>query len=294
MVHIVTMEERPESEHELISGNEEGPAPALAVALEDPGSMHVHKVKPAHGWKEFLNEILIIVIGVLIALGLEQFAEEMHWRNKVSDAEERLKTEATANFSYDAEQVIVTPCILAQLDHIRNHLVSAEAKPLPADDFLNNEAVLRLPTRPWAKGTWEELEQDGTGAHFSMERQRYLGGLYHLVESMIDAVAQSGNASGRLLATSYGAPFSPETREALLMTVSEQYRRTQYMDRIALQQMGALRDMKLAPAPAQVNVFLHRMTFASNTMGFCRDRHMRLADWRAELGKIPPLGQRPY
>lgn len=37
--------------------------------------MHFHLPKPLHGWREFAGEVGIIVIGVLIALSAEQFAE---------------------------------------------------------------------------------------------------------------------------------------------------------------------------------------------------------------------------
>lgn len=47
--------------------------------------MHVHIPKPTHGWQAFLNEIFIIVIGVLIALGFQALVEEVHWWDKVQD-----------------------------------------------------------------------------------------------------------------------------------------------------------------------------------------------------------------
>ena len=34
--------------------------------------MHLQLPKPLHGWREFAGEVGIIVLGVLIALGLEQ------------------------------------------------------------------------------------------------------------------------------------------------------------------------------------------------------------------------------
>ena len=42
--------------------------------------MHVHLPKPFHGWREFIGEVGIIVIGVLIALSAEQFVEFVHDR----------------------------------------------------------------------------------------------------------------------------------------------------------------------------------------------------------------------
>jgi isocitrate dehydrogenase len=38
----------------------------------------VHLPKPLHGWREFVGEVGIIVLGVLIALGAEQVAETIH------------------------------------------------------------------------------------------------------------------------------------------------------------------------------------------------------------------------
>lgn len=45
--------------------------------------MDIHKPKPVHNLREFASEIVIIVIGVLIALGLEQAVEAWHWAHEV-------------------------------------------------------------------------------------------------------------------------------------------------------------------------------------------------------------------
>ena len=46
--------------------------------------MHIHLAKPLHGWRALAGEIEIIVVGVLIALSAEQFAEFVHDRAQVS------------------------------------------------------------------------------------------------------------------------------------------------------------------------------------------------------------------
>ena len=43
--------------------------------------MDIHKPKPWHGWREFLKEYVIIVVGVLTALAAEQAVEWLHWRH---------------------------------------------------------------------------------------------------------------------------------------------------------------------------------------------------------------------
>ena len=68
---------------------DQSPAPTP----EEQETMHVHKIKPVHGWGEFASEIIIIVIGVFIALAGEQAVEALHWRNEVVEAKDALRAE---------------------------------------------------------------------------------------------------------------------------------------------------------------------------------------------------------
>lgn len=258
-------------------------------------ALHIHVPKPLHGWKAFFNEIAVIVIGVLIALGLEAVVEELHWRKKAMEGEERLKVEMSNVFGYAAEQVIVTPCILAQLDQLRAHVASGDprAATLPFDDFPNNLAVVRLPTRPWANTTWEALQQDGTITHFPVERQRYIGSMYSAVETMQRLVAQSGDFAGQALVAGYPQPLTEQMRSTLALAIGEQYRRTQYMNRLALQSMGTMRDLGYAPTDAALAEFLAKSNVSSFTIGFCKARQLPMADWKKELKSMPSLSKRP-
>lgn len=42
--------------------------------------MHFQLPKPIQGWRQFVGEVGIIVVGVLIALGAEQIVESIHER----------------------------------------------------------------------------------------------------------------------------------------------------------------------------------------------------------------------
>ena len=56
--------------------------------------MDIHKPKPWHGWREFLKEYAIIVVGVLTALAAEQVVERVRWMERVDAAEARLAATA--------------------------------------------------------------------------------------------------------------------------------------------------------------------------------------------------------
>ena len=53
--------------------------------------MHVHLPKPLHGWRAFVGEVGIIVLGVLIALGAGQIAESAHESREGRQADEVIR-----------------------------------------------------------------------------------------------------------------------------------------------------------------------------------------------------------
>src|SRR3982751_6817081 len=64
--------------------------------------MHFHLPKPLHGWREFVGEVGIIVIGVLIALGAESVVEDLHSRADARAFRETIDHEIGMNlFAYD-------------------------------------------------------------------------------------------------------------------------------------------------------------------------------------------------
>lgn len=82
--------------------------------------MHFHLPKPLHGWRAFAGEVGIIVLGVLIALSLDQLVDAWHWRNKVSASENAMRDELLWD---DGPQIYqraaMHPCVVARLDAIR-------------------------------------------------------------------------------------------------------------------------------------------------------------------------------
>jgi hypothetical protein len=47
--------------------------------------VHIHLPKPLHGWREFVGEVGVIAIGILIALGAEQAVEVVHHNQQRSE-----------------------------------------------------------------------------------------------------------------------------------------------------------------------------------------------------------------
>ena len=59
--------------------------------------MHFHLPKPLHGWREFVGEVGIIVVGVLIALGAEQLVQNLRDRQLAHEARSNIQAELRTN-----------------------------------------------------------------------------------------------------------------------------------------------------------------------------------------------------
>lgn len=81
--------------------------------------MHVHLPKPLHGWREFLGEVGIVFLGVLIALGAEQVIETLRWSHKLSEVKQDLTAEMREDNGVIASGLLIrTRCADQVLDHV--------------------------------------------------------------------------------------------------------------------------------------------------------------------------------
>jgi hypothetical protein len=78
----------------------EGAADSTPAPLPGETRMEVHKPKPFHGWREFLKEYFIIVLGVATALAAEQGVEWLHNRAKAAEARASIREEIARNLGY--------------------------------------------------------------------------------------------------------------------------------------------------------------------------------------------------
>ena len=86
--------------------------------------MDIHKPKPVHGWREFINEIAVIVTGIVIALSGEQIVEWFHWRAVVAETRDALNSELAGNLGVVQARIDLQPCIARRLAELRTVFVA--------------------------------------------------------------------------------------------------------------------------------------------------------------------------
>lgn len=89
--------------------------------------MHFHLPKPLHGWREFVGEVGIIVLGVIIALGFEQAVERVRWNQQVHAARETIHREMVFDLADFADRLRVAHCLDRDLAEAQRRLDTAAA-----------------------------------------------------------------------------------------------------------------------------------------------------------------------
>jgi hypothetical protein len=139
--------------------------------------MHFHLPKPIHGWRQFVGEVGIIVIGVLIALGAEQLVEEWHWERKAEAARVALMQELALNAGVFDERALEAKCLeenLAQLSGLLRETRRSGRLP-------NIEQLWGPANRPVVTAEWNAVTADGTVSHLPAEFRKTLSLIYPLI-----------------------------------------------------------------------------------------------------------------
>ncbi len=148
--------------------------------------MDIHLPKPIHGWRAFLGEVGIIVLGVLIALGFGQLAETIHEGTIAAQARDAVRAEVRENLWWLDYRAKREPCIrrrLAELDDLLARARRGEPTPL----------VHRIGVVPHAKITmlrWQANAQAGRTSFFSGDEQRMLGNMYYTTDEFTQVQSQ--------------------------------------------------------------------------------------------------------
>lgn len=161
--------------------------------------MHVHLPKPLHGWREFIGEVGIIVLGVLIALGFEQLVEQWRWRQRVSTTRQELANELVAAVNQGAERIAVEDCLRNRIGELAARLnenngrwtadpmpLSSRAQPIPH----GVGRVYAAPLRGWSQDAWDTAKSSGVLDHMSHAEVASYSAVYGEIAAIRDFQGQ--------------------------------------------------------------------------------------------------------
>jgi hypothetical protein len=165
--------------------------------------MHVRLLKPLHGWRAFVGEVGIIVLGVLIALGFGQLVNEWQWRQEVGTTRQTLANELVANANQGAMRIAVEDCLRDRIGELAAKLnasngqwtadpmpIDPAAQPTPHWDNRSIGRVYAVPLVGWSQDAWDTAKSAGVLDHMSHDDVASYSDVYGEIAGIRDFQAQ--------------------------------------------------------------------------------------------------------
>ena len=234
--------------------------PAPPGEAEDALRVEIHhKPRPVRRWREFLNEILVIVLGVLIALGLDQFVDSQHWRHKVDQAEQNMRVELGRDRTDAAQYAILSACTDAYLDRMRDDLLHHDATDLARLNGLGEPFV----TEPWTATAWEAAVASQIGDHMATDRFLNYAEAFRRADLMKDVQFRLRDHFAAAMVGRFGLPSG----QADELTAAEDLRRDIALSRAITSDFVDNTDaLKIAPNPEGMARYRHRADLCLTTL----------------------------
>lgn len=188
--------------------------------------MHVHLPKPLHGWREFLGEVGIIVIGVLIALGAEQVLRTMESHRRAAEAQERIRDELTNVMDLDVERLAIQPCLQSRLRGLTQGLVSRRndwselVLPTQRPFQSTMSEVYHSPSRNYVEDAYREALAQGDLNSIEPKQRAGLAGIYKQVDHLQQLNDAEHDLATELAPLQFNRPLSDSDRLTMLATIA--------------------------------------------------------------------------
>ena len=206
--------------------------------------MHVHLPKPLHGWRAFIGEVGIIVLGVLIALGAEQVAEHFHEKAQLKEAEDAMVAELRDDDLPQAyARVAIHDCLVNQLDQIENAVVAGTDR-----GKISSLATAYRPLyRTWDDQAWKAALASQAFASSGSNRMISWSRRYVAIPVLAEAAAHEQTELPQLWARMGGSgPLTTSEKDRLFQAIAILRRDNRQMGGAALYLIKETEDAGIA------------------------------------------------
>lgn len=195
--------------------------------------MEVHRPKPIHRWREFLKEVGIIVLGVLIALAAEQSVEWLNWRAKADQAEIHLRRDAASILYEMLERIEIQKCQDGRLTLIRDRLLaSGPAWSAMAPFYTSGPpagSTYAHPMREWPRTSWLNAVASTAAMHLPGEKLDDYSQIFAAAEREADDQATEHEASSELNVLGSSLTLTADQKVTFLRVIEAERARNRVM-----------------------------------------------------------------
>lgn len=218
--------------------------------------------RPLKGWRVFAGEVGVVLLGVLLALGAQQLAEEFDRRQNRAFTEQALKDEIAFSAGYAFERLVIEPCLKSRLREL-NEKLAANANPWRGTPAQLGKvqvagtrafpAVYRTPSREWPTNAWTTATASGVLLHMDRARVAQFGDIYSQIRNLGDAQDAEETIAPNLSFLASDQRLEPATRVAAQTVLAQLDTHNEMIVTIAHQMLDAVRALRLGYSPADIS-----------------------------------------
>jgi len=210
--------------------------------------LEVHAPHEAlHTWKGFFIHIATIVVGLLIAVGLERGVEYIHNRHQLSDARAELAQEIEENAVIVAKNREALGKFKEQLEANMSMLLAAQGSSAPAALNLPYQWLVAFHWPP--NGAWQVLRQNGALAlmsHRALADYTYFYDGVTAFQEAAKALAIQVDVAGAIARRAPGGVLGAGGIQELIAATSECQGRLAYLIKVLTIEEAGLRNLRSA------------------------------------------------
>jgi hypothetical protein len=197
--------------------------------------MRVRLPKPLHGWREFAGEVVIIVLGVLIALVAGQVAQSLQEHQTARETRVAVRAEVAAGLASLALRQRAEPCIARRLSEIRQ-IVDRWGQ---SGSYATPSWIGAVPTFGVSLARYDAANTAGRLAPLSSDEQYSLGVLAFGLRAFADLQSQEAEQWARLRMLRSGAAALSETDRANIRVALQEAQLLDYRAKLSVRQFIA-------------------------------------------------------
>ena len=207
------------------------------VRFGGSGGVDIHKPKPWHGVREFLKEYLIIVIGVLTALGAEQVVQAVDWSRRVGDTERDLRAELQSNAVNAFGRLVSARCATVQIQARRLALRDSGEHNSPVPLM----APYRRGQQAWPTDSWESARTSQLTGHIETDRLRRYSLAYTLAAAFREQQrAEQDLKPGVDTLSDNAGQLTPQERDRIFLALRQLEEQSNRLDLLAFRYLEAV------------------------------------------------------
>jgi len=158
------------------------------TAKEETPVIDVHDAHhAASSWKEFFVHIATIVLGLLIAVGLEQGVEWVHHRREVAAVREELRSEREVNKELFQRETTTWRWEAVELENNLRVLAYLKEHPGTADERLPGSLAWFRDAAGYREAAWDAAQSSGVTSLMPREEVEGYELTYHELKAISDA-----------------------------------------------------------------------------------------------------------